>query len=181
MTLKDLLKKKDKVEDEGASANSPPKLSPDVPEFQFMRTTTLSQETIEPPSFPGDPTREVPSTRTKSHHFGVFRSHSTATSQRSSVAERLHIGRNRSKSSAHVPENLPAVKGDGVARTEDDEASWEQRATVLVTAGLQHGTSPSISPAGERPDPMGRSVSTRSNRSGSVGTPADEVLFTIKT
>ncbi|CAN9305400.1 unnamed protein product [Alternaria alternata] len=134
MALKDLLKKKDKIRDEGATPMSPtgPTLSPDVPEFQFFRTTTSTQETIEPPSFPGDPTRDSPLlSPTSRGKFGRFRSRSNASSQGSAtgqhdnkLAERLHFGRSRSSSSINVPENLPEVGGDGVARTEEEEAKW---------------------------------------------------------
>lgn len=194
MPLKDLLKKKDKIKDEG-STSAPakgPTLSPDVPEFQFYRTTTSTQETIEPPSFPGDPTRDTPllspDLRGK---FGRFRRHSNASSQGSvsgaedgrqkqheKLSERLHFGRTRSSSSANVPENLPDVGGDGVARTEEEEARWEKRATVLVTAGLQHGTSGPATPSNDSSNPSlatGRPASSRSARSGTVSTAADEV------
>ncbi|KAF1832931.1 HCP-like protein [Decorospora gaudefroyi] len=166
MTLKDLLKKKDSITDKGAAPVPPkgPTLSPDVPEFQFLRTTTSTQETIEPPSFPGDPTRETPllspGPRGK---FGRFRSRSSVSSQGSTsggekqhdrLAERLHFGRTRSSSSVNVPDNLPEVGGDGVARTEEDEAKWERRATVLVTEGLQHASSQPSTPNYEPPNPM---------------------------
>ena len=178
MALKDLLKKKDKIRDEGATPMSPtgPTLSPDVPEFQFFRTTTSTQETIEPPSFPGDPTRDSPLlSPTSRGKFGRFRSRSNASSQGSAtgqhdnkLAERLHFGRSRSSSSINVPENLPEVG-----------AKWETRATVLVTEGLQHGSSQPNTPSYEPTSPMshGRPTSARS-RSGTVGAPADEVCIT---
>jgi len=187
MALKDLLKKKDKIRDEGATPTSPtgPTLSPDVPEFQFFRTTTSTQETIEPPSFPGDPTRESPLlSPTSRGKFGRFRSRSSASSQGSQaaggeqkhdkLAERLHFGRSRSSSSINVPDNLPEVGGDGVARTEEEEAKWETRATVLV-AHSQYGSSQPNTPSHESANPMshGRPTSARS-RSGTVGAPADE-------
>jgi hypothetical protein len=188
MTLKDLLKKKDSVRREGAAApaSKGPTLSPDVPEFQFFRTTTSTQETIEPPSFPGDPQRENPLlTPEPRGKFGRFRSRSNAASQgatsgaeKGHLAERLHFGRTRSSSSMNVPDNLPEVGGDGVARTEEEEASWEKRATVLVTEGLQHGPSQPPTPSYELTNPMsqGRPTTARS-RSGTVGAPADEVCI----
>lgn len=193
MTLKDLLKKKDKIKDEGATPASSkgPTLSPDVPEFQFYRTTTSTQETIEPPSFPGDPTREIPQPSAEPRaKFGRFRKHSNAASQGSApgaedgrgkqhdrLAERLHIGRTRSSSSVNVPENLPEVGGDGVARTEEEEASWEKRATVLVTEGLHHGTSAPSTPGYENANPLSprRPTSSRSNTNATVSATADEV------
>ena len=155
MPLKDLLKKKDKIKEEGASGptRNGPTLSPDVPEFQFYRTTTSTHEAIEPPSFPGDPTRaEGPLLSPKdTRGFGRFRRHSNvsnASSQGSSrtsedggrqrsgtLSERLHFGRSRSASSVNVPDNLPDVGGAIVARNEEEEARWEKRATVLVQGG----------------------------------------------
>lgn len=187
MTLKDLLKKKEKIKDEGAAptAGKGPTLSPDVPEFQFYRTTTSTQETIEPPSFPGDPTREAPLLSPEPRgKFGRFRKSSNADSHsphhgqeegKAKLTERLHFGRARSGSSVNVPDNLPDVGGDGVARTEEEEARWEKRATVLVTGGLQHGTNASGTPSFENANftSTGKPTSGRS-RSGSVGAPADE-------
>jgi hypothetical protein len=182
MTLKDLLKKKDKIKDDGAApvARGGPTLSPDVPEFQFFRTTTSTQESIEPPSFPGDPTRApqplLSPTRTT---FGRFRKHSDAAKQGSQngsegVAKRLHFGRTRSSSSAHVPENLPAVGGDGVARTEEEEANWEKRATVLVTEGALGGASGPTSPRIEVTNPLSPGALKSRSRSGSINAPEDE-------
>ena len=176
MPLKDLLKKRDKIKDEGAPTSpTGPTLSPDVPEFQFFRTTTSTRESIEPPSFPGDPTREAPllSPAPRSA-FSKFRSRSSLSSQGGGIAERLHFGRSRSGSSVNVPDNLPEVGGDGVARTEDDEAKWERRATVLVTASLQHGSQPST-PHHEPTSPMSPG---RPKSATSTGAPGDEVCTT---
>jgi hypothetical protein len=188
MALKDLLKKKDKTRsDEGSassSTNTTPnaakpaqtrRRAPDIPEFTFVRTTTSTQETIEPPSFPGDPERyrapPLLSPRDARSGFGIFRRQSnvsggrsapptptTPTSPAAAVSEgnrkssggssRLHFGRTRSSASANVPGDLPDVGGDGVARTEDEEARWETRATVLVMNGpLAQGGSAPASPA----------------------------------
>lgn len=187
MPLKDLLKKKDKIRDEGAvsASQNAPTLSPDVPEFQFVRTTTSTQETIEPPSFPGDPTRGQPLLSPEPRgKFGRFRRHSNAAAHGStaegtkgheSLSERFHFGRNRSNSSANVPENLPAVGGDGVARTEEEEAKWEKRATVLVTEGLHQGVSASTTPRSESANPLSpKRPSTGRSRSPSVAAPEDE-------
>jgi hypothetical protein len=176
MALKDLLKKKDKIKDDGAApaARGAPTLSPDVPEFQFFRTTTSTQETIEPPSFPGDPIRDAPLLSPGPRGaFGRFRSRSNAADGAAKGLERLHFGRTRSSSSANVPENLPEVGGDGVARTEDEEANWEKRATVLVTEGaLNHGGP--MSPRVEVVAPLSPGIPKGRNRSPSIGAPGDE-------
>ena len=140
MPLKDLLKKKDRIRDASGAPEKGPTLSPDVPEFQFFRTTTTTRESIEPPNFPGDPMRqnyltpEVP----RSGFKGRFRRHSNASQEsdrsKSDNGHKIHFGRSRSASSVNVPQNLPEVGGDGVARNEEDEARWEKRATMLVEA-----------------------------------------------
>ncbi|KAF2199637.1 HCP-like protein [Delitschia confertaspora ATCC 74209] len=145
MPLKDLLRKKDKIRDHGATPHSTstgPTLSPDVPEFTFMRTTTTTQEVISPPSFPGDPQRQHLSPEPQKR-VSRFRRQSNAP-QPGAVAveepkakgehrlsERLHIGRTRSSSSVNVPENLPTIDV-AVAKTDEDEARWEKRATLLA-------------------------------------------------
>lgn len=182
MTLKDLLKKKEKIKDEGATrpASTAPKISSEVPEFTFMRTTTTSQSIIQPPSFPGDPTREEPLLSPEPHKkLGRFRRHSNVGSSDSSgehkgehrLSERLHFGRTRSSSSVNVPENLPEAS-EGVARTEDDEAKWEKRATVLAT-GNTLPKSPATTPKYELPNPM----EGNRGRSKSIGTPVDDVCL----
>ncbi|KAL1604084.1 hypothetical protein SLS60_005676 [Paraconiothyrium brasiliense] len=175
MTLKDLLKKKDKVRDEGNVAEQGPTLSPDVPEFQFYRTTTSTRESIEPPTFPGDPTRaSQPFLSPAPEHRGFkgrFRRHSNAAEsggpqESEKGGHKLHFGRNRSASSVNVPENLPAVTGDGVARNEEEEANWEKRATVLISGNTvlkSGGNTPTI----EVSNPLSPGLQQGRSRSGS--------------
>lgn len=183
MNLSHLLKKKDKIRDGGASPTSSngATLAPHAPEFTFLRTTTSTQETIEPPSFPGDPAREPSPLLSPEPHgmFGRFRRHSNASANSHSGAEdgkqkkgeRVHFGRNRSSTSVNVPDNLPDVGGDGVARTAEDEEKWEKRATFLVTSGaLNMGTSAPSSPGQETTNPM-----SNGGRAPIVNAPADEV------
>jgi hypothetical protein len=225
MALKDLLKKKDKTRsDEGSASsttNTTPnaakpaqtrRRAPDIPEFTFVRTTTSTQETIEPPSFPGDPERyrapPLLSPRDARSGFGIFRRQSNVSGGRSAPptpttptspaaaaaasegnrkssggSNRLHFGRTRSSASANVPGDLPDVGGDGVARTEDEEARWETRATVLVMNGpLAQGSSAPSSPALGR-EPASPLTPTRPGvgRKPSVAAPvaADEVCREI--
>jgi hypothetical protein len=88
MALKDLLKKKDKTRSDEGNASSTPntttrRRAPDIPEFTFVRTTTSTQETIEPPSFPGDPERyrapPLLSPRDARSGFGIFRRQSNVS------------------------------------------------------------------------------------------------------
>ncbi|KAF2850746.1 HCP-like protein [Plenodomus tracheiphilus IPT5] len=183
MTLKDLLKKKEKITHDTGTTTTPRTLSPSIPEFQFLRTTTSTQETIEPPSFPGDPTRyDKPLLSPEPHsRFGRFRSKSSAGQsagwQQSKLAERLNFGRTRSATSINVPDNLPEVGGDGVARTEEEEAKWEKRATVLVTEGLAHGAgggSQPGTPSFENADFGAVRPAAARGGTESVGAPGDE-------
>ena len=178
MPLKDLLKKKDKIRDDGATGQfSGPTLSPEVPEFTFMRTTTTSQEVISPPSFPGDPSRAPPAP--ESHkRLSRFRRHSSASNtnvpaevgqshDHKLTAGRL-LGRHRSSSSVNVPENLPTIEV-AVAKTEEDEARWEKRATLLAKGNAisRSGTS--------TPNYEQQAEEGRRSRSVSVSRPTDDV------
>lgn len=157
MNLSHLLKKKDKTKDEVASPTSL-----HAPQFTFLRTTTTTQEAIDPPSFPGDP----PTPLLAPEPQGVFgrlrrlssasaHSHSGTEDGKQKKAERLHFGRNKSSTSVNVPDNLPDIGGDGVARTVEDEEKWEKRATILVTGGaLNQGTSAPSTPGFEITSPV---------------------------
>ncbi|KAF1999463.1 HCP-like protein [Amniculicola lignicola CBS 123094] len=183
MTLKDLLKKKEKTKDEGGPPLPPkgPTLSPDVPEFTFMRTTTSTQEVIAPPSFPGDPTREQPLLSPDPHKkFGRFRRHSNAghtepiaedSKGENRLSRGLHFGRQRSSSSVNIPEDLPDISVT-VARNEDDEAKWEKRATILAKGNiLNQGGSATTN--FEQGNPMNGTRPGTGTRNRSVGVSKD--------
>lgn len=182
MPLKDLLKKKEKIRDEGNVADKGPTLSPDVPEFQFYRTTTTTRESIEPPAFPGDPTRAArPFLAPAPDHRGFkgrFRRHSNApeligAQEHEKSGHRQIFGRGRSTSSANVPSDLPAVGGDGVARNEDEEAKWEKRATVLISGNTVLKSGPNT-PTIEVHNPVSPSASPgRSQQTSVSAAPAD--------
>lgn len=135
MTLKDLLKKKDKVEAESSSAQH---LAP--PAFTFIRTTTNTQEIIDPPTFPGDRPPASPPQRSLSHRFRLRRQPSAAQLRDQNekldarpksdrrLSEMLHLGprdRAASTSSVNIPADLPEIQGDS-------EDVWEKRATLLA-------------------------------------------------
>jgi len=150
MTLKDLLKKKDKVKDEGLRPEPKDSLSPNpVPEFTFLRTTTTSEEVIAPPTYPGDRPPE------HEKHHSRFRRHSNAAQATAQspdqpksrsekrLSEKLHIGsrsRTASTSSVNIPADLPDV-GNDVAKTAEDEAKWEKRATLLAKGPISRNAS----------------------------------------
>lgn len=73
--LKDLLKKKDKIAQE---AHSTPTLT--VPEFKFIRTTTESEEVIQPPSYPGDEKRHGKDKKSHEHKRPFSFRHSSSAS-----------------------------------------------------------------------------------------------------
>jgi hypothetical protein len=72
---------------------------------------------------------------------------------------------------------LPDVGGDGVARTEEEEANWEKRATVLVTEGPLNqmaGTSRPTTPRVEVAAPLSPGGQRGRSRSPSIAAPEDE-------
>ncbi len=146
MPIRDLLKKKEKVEH-----NVP--VAEEQPVFTFIRTDTNTQEIISPPTFESDQSSltntDGISEKKTSRLFGRSRSASvnstTSASSRVSekskskpdspkskrLSERLHLKRSE-PASASVPADLPAIN---VTREEDDagvESQWEKRATMLA-------------------------------------------------
>lgn len=151
MTLKDLLKKREKTKADQKPTNPPPS-GPSPAEFTFIRSTTNTQEIISPPSFVNEKaseshTENSPNSKRRSR----FRASSNAsTSSRNSNnsekrLSRLHI-RSRSHasstSSVNVPPNLPVIK-DGGDEGEDGEAMWEERATILAQTNPNTRSRPS--------------------------------------
>lgn len=142
--LKDLLKKKEKITADQEPAGES---RLDVPQFTFIRSTTESEEIIEPPTHPDDHTGRPSHEKKESRRTLGFR-HSSSSSiskdpsstvlpsaaEKSSqqlpvrtkgerrLSERLHLRRDRSRSasaesSSHVPEDLPAAPDAFAPRT----------------------------------------------------------------
>lgn len=145
MTLKDRLKGREKQkEEQEVGPTDHPDASP--PNFTFLRTTTHFQEQIQPPSYAGD---TVPVPVSSPAHDGQrhpsprrlsrFRSASSASSKSVSnkgegrLSSILHMRSHsrESNNSINVPTDLPEI-GDGKAAAEDQEAQWEERATILA-------------------------------------------------
>lgn len=133
--LRDLLKKKDKIGQEAEPTPQESKLA--VPEFTFIRTTTESEEVIQPPTYPEDRSKPPPTDKKENRRTLGFRQSSsssvaTTSSFLSSAAEksdqqlpvrtkgerrlsaRLHLTRrDRSRSagsvesSSNLPQDLP--------------------------------------------------------------------------
>lgn len=158
MPLRDLLKKKDKIEQRNAaqSLTGPTgqagALAPPAAPFKFVRSDTHSEEVINPPSFASDidvarlsGQAGVPPSP-PSPRSGIFRGSSRNSSERDGsphkehrrLSQRLYLSMNKSRSSSthsiNLPSNLPDIpdayspRGD----QQEKEAGWEQRATLLA-------------------------------------------------
>ncbi|KAI4201172.1 MAG: hypothetical protein LQ346_002226 [Caloplaca aetnensis] len=139
MTLRDLLKKREKIREDASEAQrSPPA------DFTFMRSDTNTEEIISPPTF-ADDYRPHLTKDTHSHtkRFSRFRSSSSASTASNASSRgdkekrssrRLHLGshsRSSSIGSGNIPSDLPTISDD-VGDSEDKEAQWENRATILA-------------------------------------------------
>ncbi|KXL47948.1 MAG: hypothetical protein FE78DRAFT_142982 [Acidomyces sp. 'richmondensis'] len=137
--LKDLLKKKDKI---AQVDHQPQQSSLAVPEFTFIRTTTESEEVIEPPSFDGDADRPRKSRKSdgkerKHRSMGFRRSAHAALTGDPTAVGRLHLHRDRSRSASgesrtYLPDDLP--EAPLAVLCQQREAQWEKRATMLAQA-----------------------------------------------
>lgn len=146
MTLKDRLKGREKhKENEAGPTDHPNDLHDphDPPQtFTFLRTTTHFQEQIQPPSFAGDVAVPVPTPDGQPppspKRLSRFRSSSNASSKSvskgegrfSSILHKRPHSRG-SNTSINVPTDLPEIHDDKAA-ADDQEAQWEERATILA-------------------------------------------------
>ena len=145
MTLKDLLKKKEKTNNNvNAPIVPPPEQDPSAPGVTIMRSDTNTQELICPPTFASDNAAGHTDDHSTTKRFSRLRSSSntSTTSKRSSIGEkrlsqRLHLPHSRSRassqSSGNVPTDLPDIQ-DLSLEGEEKEARWEERATILAQA-----------------------------------------------
>jgi hypothetical protein len=151
MPLRDVLKKRSSIQgDESSStrsisANSLPGLSSPAPEFTFMRTTTLEQEVIVPPSYPGDEDPVTSSPASEKKRRSIFRkssasfissigggggplsSHSEEQDPASALpvrpkpdrklSQRLHLARARGLSKSEGSSHIPSDLGDAPQNT----------------------------------------------------------------
>jgi hypothetical protein len=144
MTLKDLLKRKDKSRDNDKQSSG--QSSPPVPEFTFMRTDTNTAEYITPPTFAGDTQNQTAADQ--QHHsrphtlLGHRRASASSGGGERRLSSRLHLrshSRNASSSSVNLPQDLPSIS-DGPGEKEDQEAEWEHRATLLARGNRGEGS-----------------------------------------
>lgn len=171
MILKDVFKKKERIQDNVTPAVvDPPPQQESPPPFTIMRSDTNTQELIRPPTFAEDSTPATPvppEENSLSKRLSRFRSPSNASQRmRSSsnvsisskgekaekrLSQRLHLHRNGSQTSVNVPSDLPDIR-DLSIEAEEKEAKWEERATILANSN------PNTRPE-SRDDPSSRPVS----------------------
>lgn len=169
MTLKDLLKKKEKAgtEGEGVAPSGANQLDTPNSEFTFIRTTTDTEEVIAPPSFPGDTPAKKEKDRS-SKRFSGFRRHSKAADSTAStsnshqdraslesqgesrarhrLSEKLHLSRDRSAStsSVNVPQDLPEIEVQGASPTggnfdKDDREARWEKRATILAQSNPRG------------------------------------------
>lgn len=186
MPFKDLLKKKDKVEEKDMAAAEEP------PVFLFMRSDTNTQELIRPPTFSSHITADDPpyaDARNESKKSRLFKgrsrsgsvnstaSVSSRTSQKSNtkspsskrLSERLHLKKHEPTSES-VPQDLPDIQlageedgGEGV------ESQWELRATRLAMKNEQSRSRPATPLGGSTTELGSFNEMSISGRPGSAG------------
>lgn len=151
MALKDLLKKREKIK--GEEQKTPPK-----PEFTFMRTTTTTQELVTLPSFDGEnnPSSEKPAPPPKTtlrSHFRNSSISSTSSTKSAVKLPRLNL-RRHSTTSSNVPSDLPTISDSGEKGGKDEQAKWEERATILAQKNRSRASTVSTSYAGSSGTPQ---------------------------
>ncbi len=170
MPLRDLLKKKEKLEAEPESPSAEALRPP--PHITFMRSDTNTQEVIflpdDPPNEPYDASAAVDGASDAGHLFsrltGRSRSRSPSTASnasRSSEASKKRLsqrlGLRRGESSAVVPKDLPEIRdgqnGDGDG--DGDADAWEQRATLLARENERNRSRPDTPVNEDMPDVAG--------------------------
>lgn len=184
MPFKDLLKKKDKVEEQDTAA------AEEQPVFLFMRSDTNTQELIRPPTFSShNAADDPPYAHTESKTSRLFKgrsrsgsvnstaSISSRASQRSNtkspnsrrLSERLHLKKSEPTSES-VPQDLPDIQlGEGDEGGLGAESQWEKRATMLARKNEQSRSRPGTPSGGSTTDLGSFNEMSISGGSGSAG------------
>jgi hypothetical protein len=137
MTLRDLLRKKDKIrENQDNITNVPP-----IPQVTIIRSDTNTQEFLKAPSFSPQSTslEEKPSPTRKSSTASRSSKHSSSSGKR--LSSFLHLRSASHDKSSHIPDNLPTIEPNLENNTEEKEAQWEKRATILAQGNTDLGSS----------------------------------------
>ncbi|KAI5369472.1 Putative tetratricopeptide-like helical domain superfamily [Septoria linicola] len=161
--LKDLLKKKERISQEVQTGQQPDDGNRlPVPEFTFIRSTTESEEIIQPPTHPDDEVAQSRSSKEKRRTLGFLGSSNASTAkdlppaaQTSSqqlpirprgerrLSERLHLHRrDRSRSasvesSTNLPQDLPDAPEAVAARSKDKAKVVADEAEVKASKEQQ--------------------------------------------
>lgn len=168
MPLRGLLKKKDKIDKEATSsaedaAIAPATAKPPIPEI--IRTTTYTQEVIQPPTYPGDEPNRRPAGRQRKSFSAHFRKSSNVSTKSATasigekgdaegtktppgtpprspikserrISERIKLGL-RSRSASATSTHVPDELPEiqGGVGSAEKEVEWEKRATLLAKGG----------------------------------------------
>ena len=157
MPLRDLLKKKEKIEEQPDGREQTAAINlPQASEFTFMRTDTHTEEVITPPTFANEQSPSVPKQKSKPprRSLSAFKKSrdvspadgSPPQKEHKRLSQRFGIHRDRSlsSSSVNIPQDLPEIDNaytDNGDR-EETEAKWEERATRLANASPNPGARP---------------------------------------
>lgn len=141
MTLRDILRKKDKFRND--ENENPSHKQESLPSVTIMRSDTNTFEIIKAPSFgselvgKGNPQESNCSRRPSDASQG---SRGSGKSRRLSSFLHFRTPSQDKASSINLPSNLPPIEPISDCSIEDTEAQWEKRATILAqgsTAGAR--------------------------------------------
>ena len=132
--LRDILRKKSRSQREHENESREPGATPAV---TIIRSDTTTNEIISPPSFASEDHvggnllgSDGRAAATGSHSTTRSASRTSSAESRLSSLLHRHSHSRHKTTSVHVPDNLPMI-GSGPA-TDDKEAQWEKRATLLA-------------------------------------------------
>lgn len=193
MPFKDLLKKKEKIEEQSAAP------AEEEPVFLFMRSDTNTQEVIRPPTFSSHNQADEPPhahTEWKTSRLFKGRSRSASVNSQASVSsrvsqksntrspnprrlsERLHL-KKAEPTSDSVPQDLPDIQlAEGEEGGLGAESQWELRATKLAKKNEER--SRPATPLGGSTTDLGTFNDLSISGSGSSG-PQEVVVSTKQT
>ncbi|KAL1582412.1 hypothetical protein WHR41_08947 [Cladosporium halotolerans] len=154
--LKDLLRKKESISKDASTAKPPAPAALEVPEFKIIRTTTESEEVIEPPSFDGDnvekpaPAKEQKKERRRTLFSRSSSAHTPrdAGKTRTSLDSEETKGANtlaiRPKQERRLSERLHIGGGGGRSRSKSQDAATSSHLPENLPAAPDSVSVPSI-------------------------------------
>ncbi|KAJ5232974.1 hypothetical protein N7468_005930 [Penicillium chermesinum] len=183
-SLRHILHKHDDMNNMPETSSVPYPTSPPPPEIRFLRTDTLDEEEIAPPSHPqyeDERMRPIDSSLANRPPLAAASNYLPVPAQIPSPATPTpHRRGSRSasrESSQNIPDDLPQIEDSQTGDKQEREAQWEQRATVLAQHPPQLG-SPLASP--RLPDKDGSCAGfpgsrSRSSSRSNVGDAQDDI------